>query len=97
MHPAPFDAGNDLTRTDIFIYSNLKNNPKDQNMDRMKINILPDGSIKITTDEISMPNHTNAEALITQIIETAGGDATRVSNTEIHTHSHEHNHQHHKH
>lgn len=46
--------------------------------DRIEIEILADGSFKITTDKVSMPNHTNAEGLLRAICSGAGGVVKRV-------------------
>lgn len=40
--------------------------------DTMKIQILPDGSIKVDSDKISGPNHMSAEAFMRELA-TAGG------------------------
>lgn len=49
--------------------------------DQMKIEILPDGTIKIDTDRISGPNHTNAEGFIREIFRLAGGQGKRTLKT----------------
>jgi hypothetical protein len=56
--------------------------------DKMRITILPDGSIKVQTDEISAPNHMEAEALLARLEELAGGK------TEVEHAGHEHGHTH---
>ncbi len=58
-------------------------------MDRMHIEILPDGSIKVTTDAISAPNHLEAEALLAELEKKAGGGTT-VEATGHHAHEHTH-------
>lgn len=58
-------------------------------MDKIKISILEDGTLKIETDEISMANHTNAEGLILDLITRMGGEVERQDKG--HGHSHEHN------
>ena len=45
-------------------------------MDKLTIEILADGTIKVTTDAVSAPNHTNAEKLLGAIRTAAGGDHT---------------------
>jgi hypothetical protein len=45
--------------------------------DSMSIEILKDGTLKITTDEISGPNHVGAEALLREIISLSGGKADK--------------------
>ena len=58
-------------------------------MDKMDIEILEDGTMKISTDQISMPNHTGAEGLIRELVKAAGGDSNRVrkANHVIHEHN----------
>lgn len=45
--------------------------------DNISIEILKDGSLKITTDKISGPNHVRAESLIRELIELSGGKADK--------------------
>ena len=47
--------------------------------DRMEIKILRDGTLKITTDKISMENHVVAEGLIAAIISKAGGNVEQTA------------------
>lgn len=47
-------------------------------MDTIDIEVLPDGTLKLTTDRISGPNHVNAEALVRNIHADRGGQAARV-------------------
>ena len=49
--------------------------------DEIKIDILPDGTIKIETDKVSGPNHTNAEGFIREIFRLAGGRGKRTLKT----------------
>lgn len=58
-------------------------------MDKMLIEILPDGTLKIITDKVSMPNHTNAEGLIRELSKGMGGATERIKRN-AHTHDHEH-------
>lgn len=65
--------------------------------DKIEIEILPDGSLKITTDRISGPNHMNAEALLREVATLAGGTVTSKHKPGLqrHTHTHGgHTHQH---
>lgn len=63
--------------------------------DTIKIEILPDGSLKATTDEISAANHFSAEELITAIERRAGGATdVRARDPHAHVHQHEHGHDH---
>lgn len=57
--------------------------------DKIEVEILDDGSLKITTGKISAANHGGAEILIRELIKSAGGEATR----EHHGHSHQHDHE----
>lgn len=60
--------------------------------DKMTIEILPDGTIKTTTDEVSAPNHDNAESFLRGIAQLAGGECTREARGE-HVHDHHHHHE----
>lgn len=44
--------------------------------DRIEVEILADGTIKITTDKVSAANHANAAQLMREIAELAGGPVT---------------------
>jgi hypothetical protein len=57
--------------------------------DKFEIEILEDGTIKITTDKVSAANHTNADGLIRELIKEAGGVAERTKRGG-HIHEHEH-------
>jgi hypothetical protein len=46
-------------------------------MDSMTIEILEDGSMKISTDKISMMNHMTAEAFLKNVEMAGGGKQTR--------------------
>lgn len=58
--------------------------------DVMEIEILEDGTIKISTDKVSMPNHANAEGLIREMVTQAGGEVDRKRKGGAHVHMHEH-------
>ncbi len=61
--------------------------------DVITIEILEDGTIKTSTDAISMPNHSNAERLMIDLARSTDGQVNRVSK-----HSHRHGKQkHHRH
>ncbi len=63
------------------------------NNDAIEVEILPDGSIKITTDPISNPNHTSAEGLLRAIGQ--AGKTTRKARRGHHHHDgHAHTHDH---
>lgn len=65
--------------------------------DVLNIEILPDGTIKIDADKISMPNHASAEAFVKDAARLAGGSTstTHKHGKHAHTHSHEGEHEHH--
>jgi hypothetical protein len=67
-------------------------------IDRMKIEVLLDGTIKTTTDAVSKANHDNAEQFLRSTAKLAGGETTRTRRTDInparHVHDHEHGHEH---
>lgn len=74
----------------------------------MEIEILPDGTFKITTDPISGANHTNAEGMIRAMSTACGGLMKRVRkigislHAALHAHAsdghtHEHGEEHHHH
>ena len=68
--------------------------------DTIEMEILADGTVKITTDPISGANHVGAEALVKEIGRLAGGDMTRArrhNHKHQHNHTHEHDHQHEHH
>lgn len=65
--------------------------------DIIKIEILPDGTIKSTTDPISGPNHQSAENFMRTLTALTAGEATRTARGHGHAHVHEHEHEHHKH
>lgn len=67
-------------------------------MDKIKITILDDGTIKTETDKVSMPNHTNAEGFLREVFKLAGGKAKMQFKGGMHiheaAHAHEHSHEH---
>lgn len=68
--------------------------------DNIEIEILPDGTIKTSTDKVSMPNHANAEAFLREMARLAGGPTERKrkhGHAHTHTHDHVHDHEHHHH
>lgn len=65
-------------------------------MDKITIEVLEDGTIKVTTDRVSMPNHVNAEGFLRQMFALAGGTVTRKARHALthlfnrdHTHDHD--------
>lgn len=62
--------------------------------DVMRIEILPDGTIKTTTDKVSAPNHANAEGFSRELARLTGDKApTRVGRGAVHQHEHDHAHE----
>ena len=64
--------------------------------DEIQIEVLADGTIKVTTDNISPANHMSADKLVDFIAQMAGGQTTRQSRGHSHVHTHEHKHVHSK-
>ena len=64
--------------------------------DTMSIEILSDGTIKVTTDPISAANHANADAFLKCIAQLAGGEVTREKRPDRH-HAHQDHGHHHEH
>jgi|WetSurSiteA1Bulk_404760.scaffolds.fasta_scaffold127638_2 hypothetical protein len=65
--------------------------------DIIKIEILEDGVISITTDKISSANHMSADELLNEITKLAGGERHTHDRTDVHhdhVHVHDHNHIH---
>jgi hypothetical protein len=66
----------------------------------MRIEILLNGQIKTTTDAVSAPNHSSAEAFLRDVAKLAGGETTRERRKDVnpahhhHTHDHDHEHSH---
>lgn len=61
--------------------------------DNIEIEILADGTIKVTTDPISGANHANAEEFLRFMARMAGGETVRVKRTDVHHHHHDHTHE----
>ena len=60
-------------------------------INELVIEILEDGTIKTTTDEVGTANHDNAEQFLRAMARLAGGETTRRQRTGIRiseTHSH---------
>lgn len=61
--------------------------------DEIKIDILPDGTIRFETDAISPASHHNAEEFL-KFIEQMSGGATEIKRKHGHVHTHKHEHLH---
>jgi hypothetical protein len=55
-------------------------------MDKINIEILEDGQLKITTDSISAVNHCSADELLKMINDLMGGASTKIKTRQGHTH-----------
>lgn len=62
--------------------------------DRIKIEVLQDGTIRLETDQVSGPNHASAEEFLRIMAELAGGGQTRVRKAGAHHHHRGHSHTH---
>lgn len=62
--------------------------------DIITIEILPDGTVKTTTDPISPANHQSAEAFLAGVTQLTGGDVQRKRRGAHHHHHHTHTHAH---
>lgn len=56
--------------------------------DVLNIEILADGTIKTTTDEVSETNHASAEKFLAILRELTGGEVTTTKRKEAHVHTH---------
>lgn len=57
--------------------------------DGIEFTILEDGTIKISTDGVSMPNHVSAEQLLKGVANLTDGNLKRQKKTgKVHTHGH---------
>jgi hypothetical protein len=56
--------------------------------DKITIEILEDGKIKMSTDKISAANHGGAEMLIREMVKKAGGKENRTRKANAHYHEH---------
>ena len=65
-------------------------------IDKLTIEILDDGTIKTTSDEVTAANHDNAEQFLRAMARLAGGETTREARKDAkrHTHSREGEHVH---
>ena len=60
-------------------------------MDKVEIEILENGLIKMSTDKVSMPNHGNCEMFLREMVKLAGGEASRKGKRGALTHTHDGN------
>jgi len=57
-------------------------------IDKLTIEILEDGTLKTTTDEVSAANHDNAEQFLRAMARLAGGETTREARQDRKRHHH---------
>lgn len=65
--------------------------------DVIRVEILEDGTISITTDSVSGTNHVSADKLLKDIAKLAGGTVTTTKRVKTGVRAHEHHHHHHHH
>jgi len=56
--------------------------------DEITISILPDGTIKVETDQVGQANHLSADKLLEMMARLAGGTTETVRKAKGHTHTH---------
>lgn len=69
--------------------------------DKIQIQVLADGTVKVSTDKISLANHLSAEKFLAQTFSLLGGEVKRKAKHAFqhafgsqHAHDHDHDHQH---
>lgn len=62
--------------------------------DVIEIEILPDGTIRTSTDLISAVNHRSADQFLTDMQRDAGGTTDTKKKRVTHSHAHDHIHEH---
>lgn len=60
--------------------------------DKIEIEILDDGTIRLETDTISPANHLSADQFLKEIERLTGGTTTKTKNRHRHVHHYEHSH-----
>lgn len=65
----------------------------------MLVEVLPDGTLKVSIDPVSAANHGSAEKLLKQVIDSLGGEVTTTHKhgKKMHSHTHGHGQTHHQH
>jgi len=59
--------------------------------DKIEIEVMPDGLIKVTTEKVSAANHMGAEKMLDFLARLMGGETTITRRTKsVHTHAHSH-------
>ena len=67
--------------------------------DAIRVHIAPDGTLTVTTDDISMPNHREADDLLNLLNQLAGGQTEVIERPErlLHEQHQDHSHLHDSH
>jgi hypothetical protein len=65
--------------------------------DKMEVEILADGTLKISIDPVSTANHGNAETMLREMFKAMGGTVETKHRHGKKMHSHTHKHTHHQH
>ncbi len=67
--------------------------------DSMLVEILDDGSLKVSIDPVSAANHGSAENLLKKVIDSLGGEVTTTHKhgKKMHSHTHKAGQSHHQH
>lgn len=60
--------------------------------DTIKFEILEDGTISLTTDQVSGPNHVSADQLLRELAELVGGEVKISKRNKFHVHANLHDH-----
>jgi hypothetical protein len=60
----------------------------DMNVDKLEVEILPDGTVKISTDTISTANHLGADQLFAFLGRLLGGETISHPKAQAHRHTH---------
>jgi hypothetical protein len=55
--------------------------------DEITFEVLDDGTIRVTTPNLSGPNHKSADELLLMVERLAGGEPNRQKNKQAHTHT----------
>ena len=60
-------------------------------MDAINVEIAEDGTLAITTDQVSAANHRNADEALKMLMELMGGEVTETKRKATHSHQSAHN------
>lgn len=66
-----------------------------EKQDEITIEILANGDLRVSTDQISPANHIAADQFLKLLSELAGGGVTKAKNRKSHIHTHQHDRAHH--